>query len=73
MKECEIWISMNEDGNWVVNADGAADAHEQLCQDIGGEQCRTVKVVVRMSPPAEVECSVEVPDEAGTTATGVAA
>lgn len=65
--ECEIWIAMNEEGDWVVVTDGASEAHEKLNEDVGGNSCRVARVVVRMRPPVDPDdesaAEVEVPDE----------
>lgn len=65
MVTCEIWIAMNEDGDWVVVDDESA-ALEQLASDRGGWRARVVKVNVKMTPPKRVETDVTVADETGT-------
>jgi hypothetical protein len=64
--ECEIFVAMNEESDWVVVAE-ESEALEKLANEAGGYQARVVKVTVKMSPPAMSEASVEVPDEAGET------
>ena len=63
---CEIFIAMNEGGDFVVvrEEDGAL---ELLASDCGGYQARVVKVTVRMAPPRMEEAEVEVGDQAGET------
>lgn len=63
---CEIFIAMNEDGDWIVTNDDS-DALNQLSNDAGGYQARVVKITVTMSPPVMAEAEVAIPDEAGTT------
>ena len=62
----EIWIAMNEDGDYVVVKD-ESEALEQLINDCGGYHCRIVKLAVTMAPPRATEATVDVPDEAGET------
>jgi hypothetical protein len=64
--QCEIFVAMNEDGDWVVVAE-ESEALEKLAGDVGGYQARVVKVTVKMAPPVLSETEVEVPDEAGKT------
>jgi hypothetical protein len=68
MKDCEIRIAMNEDGDWVVcTADD--NALDQLSGEVGGFMARVVAITVRMSPPVMSEASVTIPDEAGEAIT----
>jgi len=62
----EIFIAMNEDGDFVVVKE-ESEALEQLASDCGGYQARVVKLTVKMSPPQATEATVNVPDEAGET------
>jgi hypothetical protein len=63
---CEIYIAMNEDGDWVVSTD-ESEALTDLTSDAGGYEARIVKLTVKMAPPVMIEAEVEVPDEAGET------
>lgn len=63
---CEIFIAMNEDGDWVV-LDDESEAINQLSENAGGYHARVVKVTVKMAPPKMTEAEVEVSDEAGET------
>jgi hypothetical protein len=63
-KTCEIFIAMNEDGDYVVCTD-ESEALEKLAEDQGGWP-RVIKVIVKMSPPVMTEATIEVSDEAGT-------
>lgn len=65
-KTCEIFIAMNEDGDWIVT-DEESTALEKLAEDQGGYHARVVKLTVKMSPPVMTEAEVEVSDEAGET------
>jgi hypothetical protein len=65
-KTCEIFLAMNEDGDWIVTDEESA-ALEKLAEDQGGYHARVIKVVIKMSPPAMTEATVDVPDEAGET------
>ena len=62
--DCELWLAMNEDGDWIVTND-EGEALERLAEDAGGYQARVVKVTVKMSPPAMAEATVTIPDDAG--------
>jgi hypothetical protein len=63
-KTCEIFIAMNEDGDWIVETD-ESDALSKLAEDAGGYHARVVKLTVKMTPPKMTEATVDVPDEAG--------
>lgn len=64
--ECEIYVAMNEDGDWIVTSE-IDEAINTLGEHAGGYQVRIVKVIVKMSPPVMTEATVEIPDEAGNT------
>lgn len=66
MIDVELWIAMNEDGDWIVNSD-ESEAIPNLLTDFGGCSARVIKVTVQMAPPVIPEVSVAVPDEAGKT------
>jgi hypothetical protein len=63
---CEIFIAMNEDGEYIVHTD-ESEVLNKLGEDEGGYQARVVKITVKMAPPQMTEAEVEVPDEAGET------
>jgi hypothetical protein len=65
-KSCEIFIAMNEDGDWVVVTD-ESEALSKLAEDEGGYHARVVKIIVNMAPPVMTEVEVEVANEAGST------
>lgn len=64
-KECEIFIAMNEEGDWIVTTE-ESEALSDLAENQGGYHGRVVKVIVRMAPPAMPETAVDIPDDAGT-------
>lgn len=64
-KACELWIAMNEDGDWIVTTE-ESDALSDLIENQGGYYARVVKVIVRMTPPVVPETTVDVPDDVGT-------
>ena len=64
MVACEIWIAMNEEGDWIVTND-ESEALSQLAENQGGYHARTVKVTVNMAPPQVPETTVTIPDESG--------
>lgn len=63
--DCELWIAMNEGGDWIVISD-ESEALSELGEQQGGYQARVVKITVKMSPPVMSEAEVTVPDEAGS-------
>lgn len=65
-KKVEVFVSINEDGDYYVGTD-ASEASEGLTENVGGEMCRTVKLTLSITPPAITEVAVDVPDEAGST------
>jgi hypothetical protein len=65
-KTIEVFIAMNEDGDWIVEPD-ESDALSKLAEDVGGYHARVVKLTVKMAPPKMTEATVDVPDEAGQT------
>jgi hypothetical protein len=62
----EVWIAMNESGEYEVGPDEDA-AIERFDDSIGGSMRRLVRLKVAMTPPAVTEVDVSVPDEAGQT------
>lgn len=66
MKTCEIFLAMNEHGDWVTEYD-ESDALTKLQEDQGGYHCRIVKVVVHMTPPVMHTAEVTMADENGVT------
>jgi hypothetical protein len=64
--ECPIFLAMNEDGDWAVNED-AQEAANSVAENNGGAAIRTIRLIVKMAPPAITEHEVDVPDEAGET------
>jgi hypothetical protein len=65
MIDCEIWLAMNEDGDWIVATD-ESEALTKLGEDCGGYQARVVKITVKMTPPAMPETTVTIGDDVGT-------
>lgn len=61
-KEIEIYIAMNEDGDWAVDKE-PGEASETLSYNSGGACIGFAKIKVRMTPPAIVEATAEVADE----------
>jgi hypothetical protein len=68
LKEIEIFVAMNEDGDYEAAAE-AEVAHDSLRDNSGGHACRIVKLIVKMSPPAyeEPPAVIEIPESAGAT------
>lgn len=63
--DVELFVAMNEEGDWVVVTD-ESQALTELGEQQGGYHARVVKVTVKMRPPVMTETAIEVPDEAGT-------
>lgn len=63
--DCEIYLAMNEDGDWIVT-DEETEALNVLSDARGGSLARVVKVTVKMTPPVMAEATVTVPDDVGT-------
>lgn len=64
--EVELFIAINEDGDWVVNSD-ESEVLGQLAEDCGGYQAKVVKVKLSIAPPVMEEVQADVPESAGTT------
>jgi hypothetical protein len=62
----EVWIAMNESGEYEVGPDEDA-ALECFDDSIGGSMRRLVRLKVVMNPPDVTEVDVTTPDEAGQT------
>jgi hypothetical protein len=66
MQTCEIFICMNENGEFIVTTDGD-EALNELMENFGATISRTVKLTVQMAAPVITEATVTVPDEVGET------
>ena len=64
--DCEIFIAMNEDGDWVVTNE-ESEVLDILSENVGGGLARVVKVTVKMAPPVMPQAIVDIPNEAGET------
>jgi hypothetical protein len=64
--KCELWVAINEDGDYVVsNADGA-EALSDLLENWGGNAARVVKLTALIRPPVvEDTAEIDVADDAG--------
>jgi hypothetical protein len=62
----EVWIAMNESGEYEVGPDGDT-AIERFDDTIGGSMRRLVRLKVMMAPPEVTEVDVAVPYEVGQT------
>jgi hypothetical protein len=65
MTTIEVWIVMNEDGEYEVGKD-EDDAVERFEDDVGGSFRRVVKINVTMGPPEPQVANVTIPGETGT-------
>ena len=64
MTSIEVWIAMNEDGDYEVAKD-EDDVVDLWNENVGGLSRRLVKLRVTMSAPVVTEADVNVPKEAG--------
>ena len=55
----ELFIAMNEDGDWVVNSE-ESEVLTQLGEECGGYQACIIKLTVKMTPPRMSEVDVAV-------------
>lgn len=68
MAEIEVWIAMNEAGDYEIGCDedGAIERWDEKC---GGIARRLVQLRVTMSAPDVPSVDLIVPDDAGQTVT----
>jgi hypothetical protein len=64
MTSIEVWIAMNEDGDYEVAKD-EDDVVDLWNENVGGLSRRLVKLRVTTSAPVVTEADVNVPEEAG--------
>jgi len=64
MTSIEVWIAMNEDGDYEVAKD-EDDVVDLWNENVGGLSRRLVKLKVTMSAPVITDADVNVPEEAG--------
>jgi hypothetical protein len=64
MTSIEVWIAMNEDGDYEVAKD-EDDVVDLWNENVGGLSRRLVKLKITMSAPVITEADVNVPEEAG--------
>ncbi len=63
--QIEIWVVMNEDGEYEVGCDRES-ATERFDESFSGDPRRLVKLNVWIAPPEVIEAEVTVADDAGT-------
>jgi hypothetical protein len=68
MPEIEVWIAMNETGDYEVGSDEDS-AIERWDENCGGISRRLVRLYVTISPPDVPSVDVNVPDDAVHTVT----
>jgi hypothetical protein len=68
MKEIEVFVAVNEDGDYVANIQGESEAADQLREDCGGWACRVIKVKVNVPLPTVLEATATIEEEAEATA-----
>jgi hypothetical protein len=66
LHDIEVFITMNEEGEFVVDV-ADDDAFNACIETHGGEAFRTVKLMVTMAAPEISAVVVRVPDEADDT------
>jgi hypothetical protein len=64
--KCELWVAINEDGDYVVSTADSAEALSDLIENWGANAARVVKLTALIRPPAVEDAEVvDVTDEAG--------
>lgn len=63
--DVELFVAMNEEGDWVVVTE-ESEALTELGEQQGGYHARVVKVTVKMSPPRMDETTLMIPESSGT-------
>ena len=73
MTECEVWVLVDADGNYVAS-DDAGHLGERYDDTIGNSADmarRVVRITVRIPTPAPLQVSVDVPAEQGSVSVKV--
>lgn len=65
--KCEIYLAINEDGDFEVRSEGESEATEALVENYGGTMVRVVKITAFVTAPKLTEAEIDVSDEAGAT------
>jgi hypothetical protein len=61
--ECELWVTVDDAGDYAVSKESAESAVESFNSDIGGSNpTRTVRVVVRVPALFVPSVSVDAPE-----------
>lgn len=63
-KTCEIYLAINEEGDYSVHVDADGVA-EQMNEDCGGACRRVIKLIVNVTPPTLDEVEIDVIETAG--------
>jgi hypothetical protein len=65
MLEVQVWVCVDENGDYAVHKDGPHEAGEAYQDDIGGHgPRRTIQVTLMVPVPKQIEMAGTVPDEA---------
>lgn len=63
--EIQIWVAINETGDFVVSLDGPSDAHSDLESSYTNEASRVYAFTLKVAPAKVIEVSAEIPDTDG--------
>lgn len=63
--EIQIWVAVNETGDFVVSTDGPSEAHSDLEGSYTNEASRVYALTLKVAPAKVVEVSAEIPDTDG--------
>jgi len=69
----EIWLAVNEDGNFHLCTDSASDALNELVSEYSSEAARVIKLTVNVPRPTVPDVKVAVPEIAGEPAVAIEA
>ncbi len=63
--DVEFWVAVNEDGDFVVNTDGAQEAQEDLSASYSCQAIRVYAMHLAVTKPKVVEVAATIPDTDG--------
>jgi hypothetical protein len=63
--EIQVWVAINENGDFVVNTDSPSDAHSELEAAYTNDASRVYAFTLMVAPANVVEVSAEIPDTDG--------
>jgi hypothetical protein len=63
--KCELWVAINEDGDYVASTADGAEALSDLLENWGANAARVVKLTALIRPPVVEDAETDAADEAG--------